>query len=173
MNYGINQLHNSTIVDNIGGGVVTFNGSSPGHQIYNTIVYYNQPNNHVHLGGSYHIQYSCIDPLPIGVSNTDNLPLFVNQDGNDYRLSSVSSLIDRGRNIEWLKNFSDLSLNERVIVMPDLGCYEFNSFPYIGNNTRFNNVIIGDNWRLRSATTNLFIEFHNGTNWININTFNP
>ena len=79
-----------------------------------------------------------------GVGNITSDPKFADPDGpdnnpatyenNDYRLSSNSPCIDKGRNGPWMAGTVDLDGNNRIFgissLSVDMGAYEYGSFPF-------------------------------------------
>jgi hypothetical protein len=96
---------------------------SPFNAINNTIIYNNTGGNWSNL----QMTNSCTTPLPPGMDNITNAPLFANLAAGDFHLAPSSPCINAGRNgpVTWSK---DLDGNQRVIAgTVDLGCYEFQS----------------------------------------------
>ncbi|VGO19923.1 choice-of-anchor Q domain-containing protein [Pontiella sulfatireligans] len=72
------------------------------------------------------ISYSCTTPLPTGIGNITNAPLFANAAGNNYRLTTNSPCINAGVYQTWMTGTDDLDGNQRVIGgTVDMGTYEF------------------------------------------------
>ena len=119
-------VNNSTITDNIAtdtaGG--TLNGT-----IYNSIIWDNSaPNSDDYYNGI--IRYSCSFPLPTGEGNISNNPQFVSS-SSDYHLFASSSCVNAGTNAYAPMPF-DLDNNPRIYFSTvDMGCYEFNTLPFI------------------------------------------
>jgi hypothetical protein len=96
------SIVNSTIVDNkadgIGGGIYSLDGSVPDVEIVNSILWSNGGDDL--SDADYEITYSDVEEslLP-GEGNISVDPLFVDQTGGDYHLSTGSPVIDAGTNI--------------------------------------------------------------------------
>ena len=72
------------------------------------------------------ISYSCTTPLPDGVGNTTNEPMFADPGSGDYSLQATSPCIDAGINQDWMRTANDLAENARLFNgAVDIGAYEF------------------------------------------------
>ena len=92
----------------------------------NCIIYYNKA---ISSGGNYDsgtLSYCCTRPLPDGVGNLTNAPLFVDTNGwSDLRLQSNSPCINAGNN-SYTLGPTDLDGNPRIAGgRVDIGAYEF------------------------------------------------
>lgn len=114
-------LNNCTIF----GNSASANGGGTAHgTLRNCIVYYNSA-----LNGSncYYgtVSYSCTTPLPTGVGNITNAPLFVDLAAGNCRLSAGSHCINAGYN-SYAPLPNDLDGNPRIVGgKVDMGAYEF------------------------------------------------
>jgi parallel beta-helix repeat protein len=113
----INCTLTSNSATNAGGGMAE-------GTLYNCIVYYNaaatQPN---YTSGS--LNYCCTTPVPGGVGNITNAPLFVDYAGGNLRLESNSPCINAGRNA-YVVGSKDLDGRPRIVDGGvDMGAYEF------------------------------------------------
>jgi hypothetical protein len=99
-----------------GGGVV---GSMNNCILYNNIST-NGPNYFQST-----LNFCCTTPLPPGIGNITNDPLFVNIAGGDFHLSSNSPCINSGNNA-YVVGTTDLDGNPRIVGgTVDIGAYEF------------------------------------------------
>jgi len=116
----------SAVVSNC---VLTGNSSDVGGGAYggtlnNCIDYYNGP-----YGGNYDasstLNYCCTTPLPSGIGNITNAPLFVDYAGGNVRLQSNSPCINSGNNA-YVVGSTDLDGNPRIVGgTVDIGAYEY------------------------------------------------
>ena len=120
----LSTLNNCTISGNTadeGGG--TYGGSAT-----NSIVWYNTAaslgNDMSYVATTIH---SCSPDLPHGASgNITNAPVFMNKDGEDFRLQTNSLCINTGTNLPWIAGATDLEGNPRVLGgTVDMGAYEY------------------------------------------------
>ena len=75
--------------------------------------------------GSPTLNYCCTLPLPSGINNFTNAPVFVNQSGGDYHLQSLSPCINAGNNAS-VTTTNDLDGNPRIVGgTVDVGAYEY------------------------------------------------
>ena len=123
---------NCTIVNNTvyfpkntsprGGGV--YAGTSDNCIIYgNKFYYYSLVYLDNYSGGTFN--NCCTTPRPDGQNNVTNAPLFVNQNGGDYHLQSLSSCINAGNNA-YVIGAADLDGNPRIAGgTADIGAYEY------------------------------------------------
>ena len=90
----------------------------------NTIVYHNVSLEYGNYrGGAY--SHCNTMPLPPGLGNVTNDPLFVSQNFGDYRLSPESHCIDAGQNAGWMFASQDLAGKDRISdSVVDIGAYE-------------------------------------------------
>ena len=105
-------------------------GSSGGGAAYSTlkncIVYSNTAGSGENYAGGT-INYCCTTPLPGGIGNITNAPLFVDAAAGNLRLQSNSPCINAGNN-PYATNASDLDGNPRIAGgTVDIGAYEFQS----------------------------------------------
>jgi hypothetical protein len=121
------NLNNCTIVSNT---AQLYGGGCYFSSLLNCIVIYN---NFVSGAGSNFYVVSticsnnCTMPLPTGVGNITNLPLFVNLAGGDFHLASNSPCINAGNNL-YTPAGPDLDGNPRILGgTVDIGAYEFQS----------------------------------------------
>ena len=135
-------LCNCTMIGNstssVGGGVsqctlysCTLTGNSAAYgggawscALYNCIVYFNAAPN----GANYYqpgaLNHCCTTPLPGGVGNITDAPLFVNYPGGILRLQSNSPCINAGNNL-YVTTAADLDGNPRIVGgTVDIGAYE-------------------------------------------------
>ncbi len=114
-----------------GAGIRTRNNS----YVYNCIIYYNNGDNWVAGGGSYHFYNSCVNAsIPAGkkTSTINSVPMFVDltPGSENYRLQAGSPAIDAGVNIGWMASVPDLDGNTRIVNgTVDMGAYEYVSAP--------------------------------------------
>lgn len=133
MNGNLGLLINSTIADNyayrFGGGIFNRLGGSN----INCIIYHNSADN---AGDNYDtfgdgtFLYTCTTPLPSGVGNIADPPLFVGRNAADYHLSPTSPCIDTGSNaLAAPGGLYDLEGRQRILGSPiglvDMGCFEY------------------------------------------------
>jgi hypothetical protein len=107
-------LNNCTLTGNSGGGAgcCTLN---------NCIVYFNTDGGNC---GGCTVNYCCTTPLPGGVGNITNAPLFVDYAGGNLRLQSNSPCINAGLNA-YAPGPTDLDGNPRIVSgSVDIGAYE-------------------------------------------------
>jgi parallel beta-helix repeat protein len=114
-------LYNCTLTANS----ADFGGGAYNGRLNNCIVYFNTGSS---SGPNYFVatlNYCCTTPLPAGVGNITNTPLFVDQIGQNYRLQSSSPCIDAGLNT-YAGGPTDLDGNPRIVNgTVDMGAYEF------------------------------------------------
>jgi len=124
--YGV-PVYNSTIIGNtatmnMGGGV--YGGSFRNCIIYGNTCNSSHPNACNFGSGSF--VYCCTTPLPGGIGNITNDPVFVNLADDDFHLQSNSPCINSGNNTYVTNN--DLDGNPRIVSgTVDMGAYEFQS----------------------------------------------
>jgi hypothetical protein len=76
-------------------------------------------------GGQTTLNYCCTTPMPEGLGNLTNAPLFMDEAEGDFRLPSNSPCINAGKN-EFVWSTIDLGGNARVSGgTVDIGAYEF------------------------------------------------
>jgi hypothetical protein len=92
----------------------------------NCIVYFNtDPNDGGNYDSSSTLNYCCTTPLPDGIGNIINAPLFVNYASGNLRLQSNSPCINSGNNAYVVGN-TDLDGNPRIVGgTVDIGAYEY------------------------------------------------
>jgi hypothetical protein len=101
-------------------------GGAYGSTLNNCIVYFNMAPDGA--GGNYDsssaLNYCCTTPLPGGIGNITNAPLFVNYAGGNLRLQSNSPCINSGYNA-YVVASTDLDGNPRIVGgTVDIGAYE-------------------------------------------------
>jgi hypothetical protein len=114
-------LNNCTLTGNY---ATNWGGGAYVCVLNNCIVYYNRPN-----GGNYDsysiLNYCCTTPLPGGIGNITDAPLFVNSAGGNLRLQSNSPCINAGNNT-YVVGSTDLDGNPRIVFgTVDIGAYEY------------------------------------------------
>jgi len=120
------RLYNCTLTGNtaiqLGG---SYAGGANTCWLYNCIVYFNSPGN---LASSFFTADCCTTPLPYGIGNITNAPLFVDtNDWSNLRLQPDSPCINAGNN-SYVTNVTDLDGNPRIAGgTVDIGAYEFQS----------------------------------------------
>ncbi|MBI3851630.1 MAG: hypothetical protein HY298_15330 [Verrucomicrobia bacterium] len=101
-------------------------GGAAGSSIYNSIVYYNYATNNPNCNEYSSLTYSCTTPLPPGLGNIADEPLF--EDTNvwsNLRLQSNSPCINAGKN-GYVTTNTELDGNPRIAAgTADMGAYEF------------------------------------------------
>ena len=111
--YG-STLNNCTVVSNSAAGAYA-------STLNNSILYYNRNGNYV--GGS--MTNCCTTPLPSGVNNFTNAPLFANFAARDFHLQSNSPCINSGNNV-FVAQTNDFDGNLRIVGgTVDVGAYEY------------------------------------------------
>lgn len=140
------EMHNSLIVGNVAGGsgggansvrsvncTVVSNTAASGGGIFqgsavNSIVYFNINSN---FGGTVGFTNSCTTPLPSGINNITNDPVFVNAATGNFRLVSISPAIDAGDNTAVLST-NDRDGGPRILNgAVDLGAHEYSELPIV------------------------------------------
>ena len=145
------KVQNCTITNNTatdGAGIRLWNNGI----VENSIIYSNTGSSNyiIDAGHGNILSYSCTTPLYAGTGNISDDPLFVNAAGNDYHLSSSSTLINAGLNATWMNTATDLAGNNRILdATVDIGAYEFENvvldgpIPFaawpVGNPTEYRN----------------------------------
>jgi hypothetical protein len=122
------SLNNCTLTSN---SAVVSGGGAAGSKMTNCIVYYNiaQGSQSNYYGGT--LNYCSTIPLPIGIGNITNAPLFVNQAGGNLHLQSGSPCINAGLNSA-APGSVDLDGNPRIVGgIVDMGAYESSVIPPI------------------------------------------
>ena len=124
-------------------------GGVSGGNLTNCIVYYNS-GNHTALSPMY---YCCTTPLPYGVGNITNEPLFVNPAAGDFHLQSNSPCINSGSNA-YVVDTTDLDGKARIVNgTVDIGAYEYQgSVRYVNLNST-NPIAPYSDWSI--AATNI------------------
>jgi hypothetical protein len=115
-------LYNCTLTGNLvyGGG-----GGADSCTLNNCIVYFNTAPNGANYDPSSTLNYCCTTPLPGGIGNITNAPLFVNYAGGNLRLQSNSPCINSGDNA-YVVGSTDLDGNPRIVGgTVDIGAYEY------------------------------------------------
>jgi hypothetical protein len=127
------MLYNCTIISNrssgADGGVVdgTINGTGYSGTFYNSIIYYNTAPG----GGSNSFGGTFVNcdtaPLPPGVGNISNAPVFVNPAAWNLQLQANSPCINAGKN-SYAGTTTDFAGNPRIAGgTVDIGAYEYQS----------------------------------------------
>jgi predicted outer membrane repeat protein len=120
------RLNNCTLIgnsaSNSAGGA---DGRFLANNLNNCIVYYNRANSDANYSGNGFVN-SCTTPLPSGLGNITNEPLFMDTNGwSNLRLQSDSPCINAGNNA-YVTNSTDLDGNPRIAGgKVDMGAYEF------------------------------------------------
>jgi len=119
----------------IGNTASSDGGGEYGAIVTNCIIYYNSGNLYPNVWPTYNgigsLGYCCTTPLPAGIGNFTNAPLFVDLAGGDYHLMSNSPCINAGINFA-INTGTDLDGNPRLIDgIVDIGAYEYPSPGYI------------------------------------------
>jgi hypothetical protein len=113
-------LNNCTLTGNLAGSA----GGAYNCTLNNCIAYYNsgsEPN----YDPSSTLNYCCTTPLPGGIGNITNTPLFVDYAGGNLRLQSDSPCINSGDNA-YVVGTTDLDGNPRIVGgTVDIGAYEY------------------------------------------------
>jgi hypothetical protein len=114
------MLNNCTLT----GDSAVYGGGAYDCTLNNCIDYYNGP-----YGGNYDasstLNYCCTTPLPSGIGNITNAPLFVDYAGGNVRLQSNSPCINSGNNA-YVVGSTDLDGNPRIVGgTVDIGAYEY------------------------------------------------
>jgi len=120
-------LNNCTVVGNNAQFSSSSGGGCWGGIINNSIVYFNGGGNYTadFLGIS--LNYCSTTPLPSGLGNVTNAPMFIDQAAGDFRLQSSSPCINAGNNA-YVTTVTDLGGNPRIVPgAVDMGAYEFQS----------------------------------------------
>ncbi|MDO9542258.1 MAG: choice-of-anchor Q domain-containing protein, partial [Kiritimatiellia bacterium] len=122
-------LYNCTVVNNSadpGGTGGALNGT-----LYNTILYFNTSGSESNYSGTICFTNSCTAPTKAGwaANNITNVPVFMNTNTSNYRLSSDSPCINTGTNFSWMTDDSITSkdLDGRMRIRygtVDMGAYE-------------------------------------------------
>jgi hypothetical protein len=117
-------LNNCTLTGN---SAADDGGGAYGSTLNNCIVYFNMAPDGA--GGNYDsssaLNYCCTTPLPGGIGNITNAPLFVNYAGGNLRLQSNSPCINSGYNA-YVVGSTDLDGNPRIVGgTVDIGAYEY------------------------------------------------
>jgi len=126
------KLTNCTVTRNVATNL-NGRGGICSSSLYNCIVWDNSSSvilwaNHSSGVGDtnsvYSIRYSCTYPMPSGMGNITNNPLFVNATGGNYRLQTNSPCINAGNNAYAIGDY-DLDGNPRIVGgTVDMGAYE-------------------------------------------------
>jgi hypothetical protein len=119
---GGSELTNCTIIGNMAyeGGGAYLGG------LRNCIVYSNTAPSGPNVSGSM-VAYSCVFPLPSGLGNISNAPVFVDALLMNFRLESSSPCINAGNN-SYVTSATDIEGNQRISGgTVDIGAYEFQS----------------------------------------------
>ena len=91
----------------------------------NCIVYFNSAPVDGNYDPSSTLNYCCTTPLPGGVGNITNAPMFLNYAGGNLRLQSNSPCINSGNNA-YVVGSTDLDGNPRIVFgTVDIGAYEY------------------------------------------------
>ena len=117
------QLNNCTLIGNMASNS---GGGADFSLLNNCIAYYNTAPDGMNYSG-YSLDHCCTTPLPDGIGNIANEPVFVNPAGGDYHLQSNSPCINAGNNA-YVSGTNDFGGNPRIVGgTVDIGAYEFQS----------------------------------------------
>jgi hypothetical protein len=130
------KVYNCTVESNSAarGGGVAIDAPAGLASIYNSIIYYNDPNpvvlERIHPDKPYTVEFCHTTMLPTNLTSTmgsmTNDPLYLYPYGGDYRLSSNSFCRDMGATFDWMSDSMALNQTNRILYgQPDRGCYEF------------------------------------------------
>ena len=118
-------LNNCTLT----GNSAYYGGGAYDGTLNNCIVYFNTATNGAnyyqdHYGGVL-LTNCCTTPMPGGIGNITNAPLFVDYAGGNLRLQSNSPCINAGNNA-YVVGTTDLDGNPRIVgATVDIGAYEY------------------------------------------------
>ena len=113
-------MNNCTLTAGGGGGVRMDTGGA----LTNCIVWGNSNwDFYIHITGT--VSHTCSNPRQSGEGNIGNIPLFVDTNSGNYRLTSGSPCVNAGTNQAWMTNAVDLDGQPRIRCgTVDLGAYE-------------------------------------------------
>jgi hypothetical protein len=122
--YNCTLSGNSAVAASLSGSGGGYGGGAASCTLYNCLVYYNAGA----VGTNYYssiLKYCCATPLPGGVGNISNGPLFVNSANGNLRLHTNSPCINAGNNA-YVTTATDLDGNPRIVSgTVDIGAFEF------------------------------------------------
>jgi hypothetical protein len=118
------QLNNCTVVSNA--AIISFGGVYGG-SLQDCIVYGNTAPDVPNYDATAILNYCCTTPLPTGIGNITDAPLFVDQAGGNLRLQATSPCVNTGNN-GYAVGITDLDGRPRIVGgTVDMGAYEFHS----------------------------------------------
>lgn len=113
-------LSNCTLVSNVAASA----GGAYYETLYNCILWNNVASRDPNWSGGA-LRACCTTPLPTGVGNITNAPLFADAAAGDFRLQPGSPCVNRGTNQAWMVGARDLAGHPRVIGgCVDMGALE-------------------------------------------------
>jgi hypothetical protein len=118
------QLNNCTVVAN---AATSSFGGVYGGSLQDCIVYGNTAPDAPNYDATAILNYCCTTPLPTGIGNITDAPLFVDQAGGNLRLQATSHCVNTGNN-GYAVGITDLDGRPRIVGgTVDMGAYEFQS----------------------------------------------
>lgn len=113
--------------------------------------------------GTAFVSYCCIPAECDGVGNITEVPLFRNEDANDYRLASSSPCIDTGSPdvadfVDLYGNNGPIDGNSDGLRTSDIGAYEFCPIPDLSNDGRVDLkdfAILGQYWQQNAQSADI------------------
>ncbi len=145
------EANNCTIVNNT---AIYYDGSGVyGGVLNNCVIWGNHmPNGTTNNYCEATLSYSCTSPMPPGIGNISDDPLFADAERGNFRLSGGSPCIDKGENA-YAVGAMDVVGNSRIfdgdhdgVVTVDIGAYEITTlevtFDPQGGTVEFNDEIV-------------------------------